>query len=91
MRNAFFTTLRVHTHAFEIVRRCARQQPQIPAAQHFELFQRLANARVGVPESLGPQVLIVAGQRRAILREHHSQPPAPYEFRVCEVLQHVAH
>jgi hypothetical protein len=41
-------------------------------------------------KALGPQVLVVAGQRRAILREHEADAVAPHEIGVGQVLDDLA-
>lgn len=39
--------------------------------------------------ALGPQVLVVAGKGRAVLRQDQAQAPAADQVRVGEVLKHL--
>ena len=87
----FFTTLGVHTHALQIFRRRVGEQPEIRSAEHREAIQGLVDRQFVVVQALGPQVLVVAGQRRAILREHEADAVAPHEIGVGQMLDDLAH
>jgi hypothetical protein len=87
--HAFLAALFVHSHAPELVRAAASEQLEVALTQRSEAAQRKLHVSLVVAESLRPQVLIVARKRRPIVRQHHAQPPAPYDLRIDHVRQHL--
>jgi hypothetical protein len=63
---------------------------QVGPTERDELLQGVLNLDIAVPEATGPEILIVARERGPIVREHHAEPEAAYEFRVREVLNDLA-
>lgn len=47
-----------------------------------KLLECVADFDVAVPEATRPEVLIVARQRRPIMRQDHAEPEAAHELRV---------
>src|SRR5688572_21118382 len=66
---AFFAALDMQADTCEVGRGGALQQSQVGTTQHPEYLERLGWIGVFVMQSIGPEVLIVAGNLRAILRE----------------------
>jgi hypothetical protein len=89
MLDVFGATLGVNPYALEVFVRRARQQSQICPAKHAEILQRLIGVSFVVTKPLGPQVLVIAGQSGAVMRQHHAKSITPDEFRVGQVLQDV--
>jgi hypothetical protein len=68
MLDTLLAALCVNADTLEVFVLCARQQPQIRLAKHDEILQRSIGVGFVVPKSLGPQILVVAGQLRAVMR-----------------------
>jgi hypothetical protein len=88
--DTLFSALCVHADASKIFRRSTPQQAEIRAPQDRELIQRLVDRRVVVVKALRPQVLVVAGERRTVLREHHADAVSPHQIRVGQMLHDLA-
>lgn len=88
--DALRATLRMHADAPEIIAGSAFQQPQVRPPQHLEISQRLPGIDDIVPKSLGPQILVIPGERRPVVRQNHSEPEAPDKLGIGEMLKHVA-
>ena len=86
---ALFAALGMHADTLQILGRGALDQPQVVAPQHAQRLERLAGIRVGVVQPLGPQILVVAGDRRPILREDQPHPPSPHHVGIGQVPQHL--
>lgn len=87
--DALLAALRVHAHTPEVVGRGAAEQPEVHRPEDAELEQRLGRVRPVVVQAGRPAILVVAGERWPILREHEPQPPGPHHLGIGQVLQHV--
>ncbi len=85
--DALLTPFRVDTDAIEIVVGRTRQKSQVRLAQDGEVVERLSRVRGIVSQPLGPEVLVVSGQLRPVLSEHHPNPVSPDQVGIGEVLQ----
>jgi hypothetical protein len=86
----FFSTLAVQTDSTQFRWSKALPQTQIGTPQNGELLQRITQIDLVVAKSIGPQVLIVAGERGAVLRENETDAKSSDELGVCKVLNDVA-
>ncbi len=77
---ALFAALGVDTDALQVFWRRALDQFEIVATQHAERLQRIGGIGFGVMQPIGPEVLVVAGDRRSILREGQPHAPSPHHF-----------
>src|SRR5918994_4958294 len=87
MLEALLATLRVHTHPPQVGRSRALEEPQVPLPQHDENRERLTWIALVIMQAIRPQVLIVAGQRRPIVREDEARPPRPDQLGIGEVVE----
>src|SRR5262245_42160429 len=87
MLDAFGAALGVNPDALEVFIRRARQQSQIRPAKRAEILQRLIGVSFAIAMPLGPQVLVIAGQRGAVMRQGHAEPITPDERRIGQMLQ----
>ena len=71
--------------------RRALEQREIGAAHDREEIQGLSRICIRIVQPGRPRILVVAGERRAILCERQAQPPGPDELGISEVLQHLDH
>ena len=85
---ALFAALGVHAGPAKIFGRRALEELQIRPPEHPERLERLGRIGVGIVQSLRPEILIVAGDRRPVLRQDQSHPPGPDDVGVGEVLEH---
>ena len=69
VRETFLASLYVNTDALQIFRLGAAYQPEVRLSKDRKHGDRLARIGVGVAESGGPRILVVARQWWAILRE----------------------
>ena len=67
--DAFLPALGVDADAVQVLRRRALEEPEVPSAKDAKRFQRLGWVGLSVVKVVGPLILVVAGDRRAILRE----------------------
>src|SRR5262245_53086839 len=88
--DTFLTALGVNSDSLEVLAGCARQQSQIRPAKYAEILQCLIGVGFLVPEALGPLVLVIAGQLRAVMRQDHTKPITPDELRIRQMLQAMA-
>ncbi len=84
--HALFTALLVHANALQVLGRRTAQEPEIRAPEDGELAERLLGAGLIVSKSFRPQVLVIPGQHRTIVSQHHAQAITPDELRIGEVL-----
>src|SRR5262245_58680822 len=75
--DALLAALGVHADALQIVRRGALDQVEIAAAQNAERRHRLARIGLRPAQLLGPEILVVTGDRRTVLRQDQPHAPAP--------------
>jgi len=85
MLDALLATLCVNANTLEVFVLRARQQSQIRPAKHAEILQRSIGIGFVVTKPLGPQVLVVAGQLRAVMRQHHPKPITPDELGIGQM------
>src|SRR5262245_33942627 len=80
MLDALLATFCVHADALEVFDGRASQQSQIRPAKRAEILKRLIGVGFVVPKPVAPQVLVVASQLRAVMRQHHAKPITPDEL-----------
>ena len=78
--DTLFTPLRVNADPPQIFARRTPQESKIRTAQYGEILQRLVGVGSVVPKSFRPQVLVVSGQLRTIVGQHHAESIAPHKF-----------
>src|SRR5689334_18012774 len=71
MADALFTALRMDAHAIEVAGSGPFQKAQVAAPEHRERLEGILRTGLVVVEARRPGVLVIADQRRAILRQHH--------------------
>ena len=74
--------------AGEIVGRGALEKAQVAAPQDAKCIERLDRIGVEIVQAIGPEILVVAGDRRPVLRQDQSHPPGPDDVRVGKMLEH---
>ena len=74
---AFLTALVVNADSEEVRRSQVLTQPKIRTAQHGELFERIADIDLTIAKAIRPEILVVADDRRTIVREDHPQSDTP--------------
>src|SRR5687767_5749625 len=87
VRETLLASLHVNPDALQIFRLGSAYQPEVRLSKDRKHGDRLAWIGVGVSESGGPRILVVARQWWSILREDQSQSPAPDQVRVGQVRQ----
>src|SRR2546421_8094481 len=89
MLEALGAALDVHPDTFQVGAGRAFEQTQVRAPNDGKQLDRLRRIRLLVVESLCPEVLVVAGERRSILREHQPEPPRANHFGIGKMLQYL--
>jgi hypothetical protein len=89
VRHAFLASFGMHAHPREVGRGDSAEEPQVGVALVLEVSERLGNRHARVTQAARPQVLVVSGDDRTIVCEHHPQAPPPDEVGVRQVLHHV--
>src|SRR5688572_21561915 len=87
--NAFLAALSMYTDAIEVLRYSALEQSEMALSQSGELVQRFLGIRGIVSQPRGPQILVVSGDRRTIVRQDHAQAPSPHDFGVGKMTQYL--
>jgi hypothetical protein len=77
---AFLAALVVNADSEEVRRSQVLPQPKIRAAQHGELFERIADIDLTIAKAIRPEILVVADDCWTIVREDHPQSDAPDEL-----------
>jgi hypothetical protein len=89
VRDAFVSAFCVNADALEVVRRRTSDQVQIRSPKHTELFERHFDWCLIVMEAFCPPILIVAGERRAVLCKNQAHAVSPHQVGIREVSDHV--
>jgi len=66
--DALFTALGVNADTLEVVTGCGREQPKIHTTKKRKVIECVLHVCLVVMKSLSPQVLVISGQRRMVLR-----------------------
>lgn len=77
---ALFTALSVEPHSRQIRRSQTLPQTHVGAADGGKLLECVVDVGVAVAKATGSEILIVAGQRRPIVGQHHPKPEAAHEI-----------
>ena len=87
---ALLPALAVDADAGEIGRRKTPPDAQVGPADRLELLESVSEVDIRIMQSPRPEILVVAGQRRPVVRQNHAQPETADELGVSKVLDHVA-
>jgi hypothetical protein len=69
--------------------RCALDEPQVSPTKNVERRQCFTRIGVCVMKPFGPEILVVTGDLRPVVREDQSHAPSPHQIGVSQMLQHL--
>ena len=86
---AFRSAFAVNSNALELIGSQSAPEPQIGSSERAELIQSGGEGRLVVVKFPGPYILVVALERRGILRHYHADTVSRHEITVGQMLDHL--
>ena len=88
--DAFFPSFDMHTDPASIRFGQSFEKAKVRAPQDAEAFDLFGGIGLAIAQPIRPQILIVSGQLRPVVRQHEPHPVAPHEIGVGQMLQYLA-
>ena len=85
---ALLAPLAVDPHSDKIRRTQMRPNSHVCPTERGKLLEGVPDVDVAVSEAARPEILIVARQRRPIMRHDHTEPESAHQLGVREMLDH---